>query len=186
MQPRYYQELAVHAATDAIGNGTERILLTLATGTGNNEGSWRTILAHFSPAVHIGLTATPKRTDNIDTYNYFGQPTYEYSLKDGINDGFLTPYRVKRICANLDELVLTAVDQIIKGESNQDMYDLLAFIAFELPMETRRARAEATRKSNTLSLNSLKNNRLAIFCASYWGDMKTPASRNSPETVCLH
>jgi len=237
MRPRYYQELAVHAATDAIGAGKPRVLLTLATGTGktfiafqiahklflarwnrqnpgarrprilfladrniladqaintfnpyekdlikidgeeirrrngvvptnahiffaiyqaiaerenigayykeypadffdlimidechrgaaNNEGSWRDILDHFAPAVHLGLTATPKRTDNIDTYNYFGKPAYEYSLKDGINDGFLTPYRVKRIKTNLDELVLTADDEIIKGESGQDVYDV--------------------------------------------------------------
>lgn len=236
MRPRYYQELAVHAATDAIGNAKQRVLLTLATGTGktfiafqivhklfqarwnrqvpgsrrprilfladrniladqaintfnpyekdllkidgdeirrrngvvptnahiffaiyqaiaerediggyykqypadffdliiidechrgaaNNTGSWRAILEHFAPAAHLGLTATPKRTDNIDTYNYFGHPAYEYSLKDGINDGFLTPYRVKRIRTNLDELVLTADDEIIKGESTQDVYD---------------------------------------------------------------
>ncbi len=237
MQPRYYQELAVHAATDAIGQGKARILLTLATGTGktfiafqivhkvfqarwsrdsigsrrprilfladrniladqaintfnpyekdlikingeevrkrngvvptnahiffaiyqaiaeredidgyykaypkdffdlvlidechrgaaNEAGSWRAILDHFSSAVHLGLTATPKRTDNVDTYEYFGQPAYVYSLKDGINDGFLTPYRVKRVKTNLDELVLTKDDLIVEGESDQDLYQV--------------------------------------------------------------
>lgn len=237
MQPRYYQELAVHAATDAIGRGKSRILLTLATGTGktfiafqivhkvfqarwnrdnsgsrrprilfladrniladqaintfnpyekdlikingeevrkrngvvptnahiffaiyqaiaerenidgyykaypkdffdlvlidechrgaaNDAGSWRAILDHFSSAVHLGLTATPKRTDNVDTYEYFGTPEFEYSLKDGINDGFLTPYRVKRVRTNLDELVLTKDDQVIEGESGQDVYQV--------------------------------------------------------------
>jgi len=237
MQPRYYQELAVHAATDAIGKGKSRILLTLATGTGktfiafqivhkvfqarwnrdnpgsrrprilfladrniladqaintfnpyekdlikingeevrkrngvvptnahiffaiyqaiaerenidgyykayprdffdlvlidechrgaaNEAGSWRAILDHFSSAVHLGLTATPKRTDNVDTYEYFGQPAYVYSLKDGINDGFLTPYRVKRVRTNLDELVLTKDDVIVEGESGQDLYQV--------------------------------------------------------------
>src|SRR5690554_3270859 len=237
MQPRYYQELAVHAATDAIGQGKTRILLTLATGTGktfiafqivhkvfqarwsrdsigsrrprilfladrniladqaintfnpyekdlikingeevrkrngvvptnahiffaiyqaiaeredidgyykaypkdffdlvlidechrgaaNEAGSWRAILDHFSSAVHLGLTATPKRTDNVDTYEYFGQPAYVYSLKDGINDGFLTPYRVKRVKTNLDELVLTKDDLIVEGESDQDLYQV--------------------------------------------------------------
>ncbi|MDT8424449.1 MAG: DEAD/DEAH box helicase family protein [Methyloprofundus sp.] len=237
MQPRYYQELAVHAATDAIGQGKSRILLTLATGTGktfiafqiahklfqsrwnrdqpgerrprilfladrniladqaintfnpyekdlikingeevkkrngivptnahiffaiyqaiaerenidgyyksypedffdlvlidechrgaaNETGSWRAILEHFNSAVHLGLTATPKRSDNVDTYNYFGQPAYIYSLKDGINDGFLTPYRVKRVRTNLDELVLTNDDHIIEGESGQDIYQV--------------------------------------------------------------
>ena len=237
MQPRYYQELAVHAATDAIGQGKSRILLTLATGTGktfiafqivhklfqarwnldnpgsrrprvlfladrniladqaintfnpyekdlikingeevrkrngvvptnahiffaiyqaiaerenidgyykaypkaffdlvlidechrgaaNEAGSWRAILDHFSSAVHLGLTATPKRTDNVDTYEYFGQPAYVYSLKEGINDGFLTPYRVKRVRTNLDELVLTKDDVIVEGESGQDLYQV--------------------------------------------------------------
>lgn len=237
MQPRYYQELAVHAATDAIGKGKSRILLTLATGTGktfiafqivhkvfqarwnqeapdsrrprilfladrniladqaintfnpyekdlikingeevrkrngvvptnahiffaiyqaiaerenidgyykaypkdffdlvlidechrgaaNETGSWRAILDHFSNSVHLGLTATPKRTDNVDTYEYFGQPAYVYSLKDGINDGFLTPYRVKRVRTNLDELVLTKDDVIVEGESGQDLYQI--------------------------------------------------------------
>lgn len=235
MQPRYYQELAVHAATDAIGQGKSRILLTLATGTGktfiafqivhkvfqarwnkdnpgsrrprvlfladrniladqaintfnpyekdlikingeevkkrngvvptnahiffaiyqaiaereniagyyksypsdffdlvlidechrgaaNESGSWRAILEHFSSAVHLGLTATPKRTDNVDTYEYFGQPAYVYSLKDGINDGFLTPYKVKRVKTNLDELVLNSDDIIVEGESSQAVY----------------------------------------------------------------
>lgn len=237
MQPRYYQELAVHAATDAIGQSKPRILLTLATGTGktfiafqivhklfqarwnkaqpgsrrprilfladrniladqaintfnpyekdlikingeevrsrngvvptnahiffaiyqaiaerenidgyykaypedffdlilidechrgaaNEAGSWRAILDHFTSAVHLGLTATPKRTDNVDTYDYFGQPAFEYSLKEGINDGFLTPYRVKRVRTNLDELVLTKDDQVVEGESSQDIYQV--------------------------------------------------------------
>ena len=69
-------------------------------GSANDESSWKDILNHFSSAVHLGLTATPKRDDNGDTYKYFGDPIYEYSLKDGINDGFLTPYKVKRIQTN--------------------------------------------------------------------------------------
>jgi len=92
-------------------------------GAANEEGSWRAILDHFKPAVHLGLTATPKRSDNIDTYNYFGKPVYEYALKDGINDGFLTPYRVKRVRTNLDELILTDGDLILKGESKKDLYE---------------------------------------------------------------
>ena len=235
---RYYQELATHAATDAIGGGRERILLTLATGTGktfiafqiahklfqarwckeglgnrlprilfladrniladqaintfnpyerdlikidgdeirrrngvvptnaniffaiyqaiadresqdmggyyreyphdffdliiidechrgaaNEYGSWRAVLEHFEPAIHLGMTATPKRNDNVDTYDYFGEPIYEYSLKEGINDGFLTPYRVKRIRTNLDELVLTDEDEIIKGVAEKPIYE---------------------------------------------------------------
>lgn len=91
-------------------------------GAANETGSWRAILDHFNSAVHLGLTATPKRTDNVDTYEYFGQPAYVYSLNEGINDGFLTPYRVKRVRTNLDELVLTKDDVIVEGESGQDLY----------------------------------------------------------------
>ena len=55
--------------------------------------------------MQLGLTATPKRRDNVDTYAYFGEPVYTYSLKDGINDGFLTPFKVKQIATTLDDYV---------------------------------------------------------------------------------
>jgi type I restriction enzyme R subunit len=62
-------------------------------GGANDEGNWRAIMNYFAPAVQLGLTATPKRQDNVDTYKYFGEPVYIYSLKEGINDGFLTPFK---------------------------------------------------------------------------------------------
>ncbi len=85
-------------------------------GGANDEGNWRGILEYFSPAVQLGLTATPKRKDNVDTYRYFGEPVYIYSLKDGINDGFLTPFKVKRIQTTLDDYIYTNDDNIIEGE----------------------------------------------------------------------
>ncbi|MFH1012506.1 MAG: DEAD/DEAH box helicase family protein, partial [Candidatus Peregrinibacteria bacterium] len=85
-------------------------------GGANDEGNWRGILEYFSPAVQLGLTATPRRQDNIDTYKYFGDPVYIYSLKEGVNDGFLTPFKIKRIQTTLDEYVYTSDDQIIEGE----------------------------------------------------------------------
>jgi len=85
-------------------------------GGANDESTWRDILEYFSPAVQLGLTATPKRKDNIDTYAYFGEPVYIYSLKEGINDGFLTPFRVRQINTTLDEYVYTPDDKIIVGE----------------------------------------------------------------------
>ncbi|MFZ2390284.1 MAG: DEAD/DEAH box helicase family protein [Minisyncoccales bacterium] len=85
-------------------------------GGANDESNWRGILEYFSPAVQLGLTATPKRKDNVDTYKYFGEPVYVYSLKDGINDGFLTPFKVKRIKTTLDDYVYTSDDQIIEGD----------------------------------------------------------------------
>ncbi len=71
-------------------------------GSANDEGSWRQILDYFSSAVQIGMTATPLRDDNIDTYRYFGKPVIEYSLKNGISDGFLAPYRVYRVVSSVD------------------------------------------------------------------------------------
>lgn len=85
-------------------------------GGANDESTWREILEYFSPAIQIGLTATPKRKDNVDTYKYFGDPIYSYSLKEGINDGFLTPFKVKRIQTTLDEYIFTTDDEIVEGE----------------------------------------------------------------------
>jgi type I restriction enzyme R subunit len=85
-------------------------------GGANDESNWRGILDYFSPAVQLGLTATPRRQDNVDTYRYFGEPVYTYSLKEGVNDGFLTPFKVKRIKTTLDDYVYTSDDQIIEGE----------------------------------------------------------------------
>lgn len=85
-------------------------------GGANDESNWRGILEYFEPAVQLGLTATPKRKDNVDTYAYFGDPIYVYSLKQGINDGFLTPFKVKQISTTLDEYVYTTDDTLIEGE----------------------------------------------------------------------
>lgn len=85
-------------------------------GGANDEGNWRGILEYFAPAVQLGLTATPKRDINVDTYKYFGDPVYIYSLKEGINDGFLTPFKVKRIKTTLDDYIYTSDDQVIEGE----------------------------------------------------------------------
>jgi len=271
MQPRYYQELAVHAATDAIAQGKARILMTLATGTGktfiafqivhkvfqarwnqdaicsrrprvlfladrniladqaintfnpyekdlvkidgeevrkrngivptnahiffaiyqaiaereniggyyqaypsdffdlilidechrgaaNEAGSWRAILEHFSSAVHLGLTATPKRTDNVDTYAYFGQPVFEYSLKDGINDGFLTPYRVKRIRTNIDELVLTGDDVVVSGELDNPVINVEDFDR-KVRVD---ARTELVAKAILANINPM--DKTIVFC----------------------
>jgi type I restriction enzyme R subunit len=88
-------------------------------GGANDEGNWRGILEYFAPAVQLGLTATPKRKANADTYAYFGEPLYVYSLKEGINDGYLTPFKVKQIATTLDDYVYTADDQLIEGEVEQ-------------------------------------------------------------------
>jgi len=85
-------------------------------GGANDESNWRDIMNYFSPAVQLGLTATPRRTDNVDTYKYFGNPVYVYSLKDGINDGFLTPFKVKRVKTSIDDYIYSDDDIVREGE----------------------------------------------------------------------
>jgi type I restriction enzyme, R subunit len=88
-------------------------------GGANDESNWRGILDYFAPAVKLGLTATPKRRDNVDTYAYFGDPVFVYSLKDGINDGFLTPFRVRQIQTTLDYYTYTPDDLVMDGNVEQ-------------------------------------------------------------------
>ena len=88
-------------------------------GGANDEGQWRAILNYFAPAVQLGLTATPKRKNNADTYAYFGDPVYSYSLKEGINDGYLTPFKVRQIATTIDDYTYTADDEVVEGEVEQ-------------------------------------------------------------------
>ena len=71
-------------------------------GSAKDDSNWREILSYFEPAFQLGMTATPLRKDNRDTYRYFGNPIYTYSLRQGIEDGFLAPYRVHRIVTEWD------------------------------------------------------------------------------------
>jgi len=71
-------------------------------GSSKDESNWREILEYFHPAFQLGMTATPLREDNRDTYRYFGNPIYTYSLRQGIDDGFLAPYRVHRVVTSFD------------------------------------------------------------------------------------
>lgn len=71
-------------------------------GSARDESKWREILEYFEPAFQLGMTATPLRAENRDTYRYFGNPLYQYSLLQGIEDGFLAPYRVHRVVTQVD------------------------------------------------------------------------------------
>ena len=71
-------------------------------GSARDDSNWREILEYFEPAFQLGMTATPLREDNRDTYIYFGNPLYTYSLRQGIDDGFLAPYRVHRVVTQVD------------------------------------------------------------------------------------
>jgi len=130
-------------------------------GGANNEGNWRGILDYFSPAVQIGLTATPKRNDNADTYAYFGDPVFIYSLREGINDGFLTPFRVKRIKTTLDDYIYTSDDQVIEGEVEQGR--LYIEPDFNRTIEIRER--EAKRVQILLSEIN-QNEKTIVFCAN--------------------
>jgi type I restriction enzyme R subunit len=130
-------------------------------GGANDEGNWRGILEYFSPAVQLGLTATPKRKDNVDTYKYFGEPVYIYSLKEGVNDGFLTPFKVKRIQTTLDEYVYTSDDKIIEGEVEEGR--IYEEEDFNKIIEIKEREAKRVR----VVLDEInQNEKTLIFCAN--------------------
>jgi type I restriction enzyme, R subunit len=89
-------------------------------GGARDESTWRAILEYFKPAVQLGLTATPKRDVNADTYAYFGEPVYTYALKEGIGDGFLTPFKVRQMASTMDEYKFSDDDQVLSGEIDRD------------------------------------------------------------------
>ena len=84
-------------------------------GGANDESQWRELMDYFAPACQLGMTATPRRQDNANTYRYFGEPVYSYSLKQGIADGYLTPFRVRISESNIDEYNYNPEDDI-EGE----------------------------------------------------------------------
>lgn len=85
-------------------------------GGAKDESEWRRLLEYFEPAAQLGLTATPKRKHNSDTYAYFGEPVYTYALRDGIEDGFLTPFKVRQMASTIDEYVYDGTDDVIAGD----------------------------------------------------------------------
>lgn len=130
-------------------------------GGANDESNWRGILEYFSLAVQLGLTATPKRKDNIDTYKYFGEPVYIYSLKQGVNDGFLTPFKIKRIKTTLDDYIYTPDDEIIDGEVEEGkIYEEKDFNRI---IEIKQREAFRVK----LALDNLnQNEKSLVFCAT--------------------
>ncbi len=130
-------------------------------GGANDEGNWRGILEYFSPAVQLGLTATPKRQENADTYRYFGDPVFIYSLKEGINDGFLTPFKVKQIQTTLDYYVYTPDDTLVEGEVEAGkIYDESDFNKIIEIREREKKRVE-------ILLNEInQKEKTLVFCAN--------------------
>jgi type I restriction enzyme R subunit len=154
-------------------------------GGANDESTWRDILTYFDSATQLGLTATPKRQDNVDTYAYFGDPVYVYSLKEGINDGFLTPFKVKRIQTTLDTYTYTNDDFIIEGEveagkayTEQDFNRNIEIV-------------ERERKRVQLFLaQSRRHEKTLVFCASQSHaalirDLINQEARQSAHNYCV-
>ena len=130
-------------------------------GGANDESSWRAIMEYFKPAVQLGLTATPKRTINSDTYNYFGEPVYVYSLKEGINDGFLTPFKVKQIDTTIDEYLFTSDDTVLEGEIEEGKRYTEAEMNRIIEIKER----EEYRVKIFMSLIN-QNEKTLVFCAT--------------------
>lgn len=130
-------------------------------GGAKDESTWRAILEYFKPAVQLGLTATPKRDINGDTYTYFGDPVYIYSLKAGINDGFLTPFKVKEISTTLDTYQYTSDDEIESGDIEEGREYTEA--DFNRIIEIK-AREEYRVKLFMDSIN--QNQKTLVFCAT--------------------
>ena len=130
-------------------------------GGANDESTWRGIMDYFAPAVQLGLTATPKRKDNVDTYAYFGEPVFIYSLKDGINDGFLTPFKVKQIQTTLDYYRYTPDDKVLEGKIQPDR--VYEEIDFNRDIEIR----ERERKRVQIFMDQIdQREKTLVFCAS--------------------
>ena len=130
-------------------------------GGASDESSWRDILNHFDSAVHLGLTATPKRDDNVDTYDYFGDPVYIYSLKEGIQDGFLTPFKVKRIQTTIDEYTYTPDDEVVDGVVEEGQVYVEGDFNTKIVIEDR----ERKRVQEMLSSINQKEKTI-VFCAN--------------------
>jgi type I restriction enzyme R subunit len=154
-------------------------------GGANDESNWRQILEYFSPAVQLGLTATPKRKDNVDTYKYFGDPVYIYSLKEGINDGFLTPFKVKRIRTTLDDYRYTPDDAVLEGTIEENK--LYEEKDFNRSIEI----VERETKRILVYLDECNQNEKAIlFCANQGHaalirDLVNQYSRNRDPFYCV-
>lgn len=131
-------------------------------GGARDESNWRGILEYFDSAVQIGLTATPRRDVNADTYRYFGEPIYQYSLKQGISDGFLTPFRHCKMQGTIDDYIYSPEDEVLSGEVEEGkVYNELDFYRGNI---TIKQRDEARVKEFMSHINP--NEKTLVFCAT--------------------
>ncbi|MDR1578252.1 MAG: DEAD/DEAH box helicase family protein, partial [Deltaproteobacteria bacterium] len=154
-------------------------------GGANDESQWREILEYFSPALQIGLTATPKRKDNVDTYAYFGEPIYIYSLKTGINDGYLTPFRLKSYSTSVDDYTLQPGDTVVRGEAEVGQ----SFNQKQLDNDVLIRERELTRVKEFLN-NINSTEKTLVFCsdqdrALYIRDLFNELKNESSPDYCV-
>ena len=119
------------------------------------------ILHDGTPITLIICPAPPKRDKNIDTYRYFGEPVYIYSLKAGINDGFLTPFRVKQIHTTIDEYLYTPDDKVVEGDIEEGKIYTEAEMNRVIEIKAR----EEYRVQKFLSIMD-QNQKTIVFCAT--------------------
>ena len=129
-------------------------------GGANDESKWRDILNYFDSAVQLGLTATPKRDVNGDTYKYFGEPVYQYSLKEAINDGFLTPFRVREINDNMGTYEYN-VDDDIDGKIDKEK----TYTENDFNRKIKMPEREISRVKRFMSEIN-QNEKTLVFCAT--------------------
>ena len=130
-------------------------------GGARDESTWRGILEYFKPAVQLGLTATPKRDANADTYAYFGEPVYTYALKEGIGDGFLTPFKVRQMASTLDTYRWSDEDEVVSGEIDPEREYTEADFNTKLIMDDR----ERSRVQEFMDQIDQRQKTL-VFCAT--------------------
>ena len=131
-------------------------------GGAKDESTWRGILEYFEPAVQLGLTATPRVEQNVNTYQYFTYHAYEYSLKQGVEDGFLTPFRHINMKSNIDEYIYSPDDTVITGEVEQGRtYTEEDFYKGDIII---RQRDEARVKEFLAGIG--ENEKTLVFCAT--------------------
>jgi type I restriction enzyme R subunit len=162
-------------------------------GSARNDGAWRNILEYFEPAYQLGMTATPLRHDTIDTYRYFGNPVYQYSLRQGIEDGFLAPYRVHRVITEWDAAGWRPSKAELDRYGREIPDDEYQTKDFERVVALR-ARTQSIAEHLTAFLK--KNDRFAktiVFCVDqeHASEMRTALSNlnsdvvaQSPDYVC--
>ena len=134
-------------------------------GSAKDESNWKEILEYFEPAFQLGMTATPLRQDNRDTYRYFGNPLYTYSLRQGIDDGFLAPYRVHRIVSTVDAAGWRPTKGEIDRYGREIPDDLYGTKDFERVVALR-SRTEAIARNLTefLKKNKDRHAKTIVFC----------------------